>query len=337
MPQYPSVVDDASGALLTNYIGVASFTALVWDHIDTFVEEVEYIWKGKKGIFIYLFLFNRYFTPLNFIINLHAFISPVWTAEVRLTFTSSLGSQSESLTVSFSTHLGVWPLHKTYITIILSLILIIETIVNLWLIIFAHRVIHNPKSGVTSCSNVFDNEKPGIAVLGPASAWIPLMYDTVVFALTLYRTVPPLRNATNTSTIIRRLFEDGLLYYTVILAVTLVLTTMLIKSPEGIRQIAAQTEQLITVAMMSRITLNLRKAARQRHTRFLNSSEETPKSGFWLYRFLPALRSGGDNSWLSATHMQLNPSTIDGAVSDLRINNEFQQAHNRAQRSSFDV
>ncbi|XP_006456351.1 hypothetical protein AGABI2DRAFT_56468, partial [Agaricus bisporus var. bisporus H97] len=64
------------------YIGVASFTALVWDHIDTFADEVEYIWKGRKGAFIYLFFFNRYFTPLGFIVNLHAFISPVWTAEV---------------------------------------------------------------------------------------------------------------------------------------------------------------------------------------------------------------------------------------------------------------
>lgn len=32
------------------YIGVASLTALVWDHIDTFVDEVEYIWKGRKGV-----------------------------------------------------------------------------------------------------------------------------------------------------------------------------------------------------------------------------------------------------------------------------------------------
>lgn len=31
------------------YIGFASLTALVWDHIDTFADEVEYIWKGRKG------------------------------------------------------------------------------------------------------------------------------------------------------------------------------------------------------------------------------------------------------------------------------------------------
>ncbi|EKM74746.1 hypothetical protein AGABI1DRAFT_47462, partial [Agaricus bisporus var. burnettii JB137-S8] len=70
------------------YIGVASFTALIWDHIDTFADEVEYIWKGRKGAFIYLFLFNRYFTPLGFIVNLHAFISPIWSSEVRSIFCS---------------------------------------------------------------------------------------------------------------------------------------------------------------------------------------------------------------------------------------------------------
>ncbi|KAF7760973.1 hypothetical protein Agabi119p4_10382 [Agaricus bisporus var. burnettii] len=300
MPEYPPAIDDAREALLTNYIGVASFTALVWDHIDTFADEVEYIWKGRKGAFIYLFLFNRYFTPLGFIVNLHAFISPIWSSEVCARFI-----KYEGFTVALAVEVvGVMMLlriraiysgrTKTYITILLSTILIIETGINIWLISYSHQVIHNPQSGATSCSVVFDIEKPGVKILGPSSAWIPLVYDTIVFALTLYRTIPPLRNAPSTSDIIERLFGDGLMYYSVILAVTLVLTIMLIKSPQGIRQIAAQTEQLITVAMMSRITLNLRKAAHKRHTRFTDSSEDTPEHGFWFWfhRLFPGLRQG---------------------------------------------
>ncbi|KAF8879501.1 hypothetical protein BD779DRAFT_1151212 [Infundibulicybe gibba] len=64
------------------YVAFASFTVLVWDHILTFGDEIEYIWKGKKGPIIYLFILNRYFTPLGFVLNLFAYLSPVWTAEM---------------------------------------------------------------------------------------------------------------------------------------------------------------------------------------------------------------------------------------------------------------
>jgi hypothetical protein len=45
-----------------------------------------------------------------------------------------------------------------------------------------------------------------------ASAWMPLLYDTIIFGLTLYRTVPPIRRE-EASYIIKRLLEDGILYF----------------------------------------------------------------------------------------------------------------------------
>jgi hypothetical protein len=50
------------------------------------------------------------------------------------------------------------------------------------------------------------------SALASSSAWIPLLYDTIIFALTLYRTVPPIRRE-EASYIVKRLLEDGLLYY----------------------------------------------------------------------------------------------------------------------------
>uniref|UniRef100_A0A8H8CEY6 Uncharacterized protein n=1 Tax=Psilocybe cubensis TaxID=181762 RepID=A0A8H8CEY6_PSICU len=109
-----------------------------------------------------------------------------------------------------------------------------------------------------------------------SSAWIPLLYDTIIFGLTLYRTVPPIRRE-EASYIIKRLLEDGLLYYSVIFTVTCVLTFMIVAAPPGTKNIAAQMEQLITVAMMSRITLNLKKAGEQlSHSDGITSSK--PKS-----------------------------------------------------------
>lgn len=93
-----------------------------------------------------------------------------------------------------------------------------------------------------------------------SSAWLPLLYDTVATGLTLYRTIPSIRNG---YTVTRRLLEDGLIYYTfgssfiawfprphwsllysTILAVTLVLTIMIIAAPDGLKNICAQSVHL---------------------------------------------------------------------------------------------
>ncbi len=138
-------------------------------------------------------------------------------------------------------------------------------------------VIHNPSSGVTgksvlviftpirrskymlaACSMVFDHRKPYTAILASSSAWIPLLYATIVFGLTLRKTIPFLRRAQATH-IIQHLCEGGSLYYrrahtrtfqnnaqvlnylhSVIFSVTLVLTVMIVTAPEGTKGTAAQ-------------------------------------------------------------------------------------------------
>jgi hypothetical protein len=82
----------------------------------------------------------------------------------------------------------------------------------------------------------------------------------------------------------------------------------------------------ITVAMMSRITLNLRKAARKRHTRVLVGGEVPPRR-LWMYQFFPILRSREEDLWSSGTHLQLNSTTLDGVVSDLRFNHDSPMLH----------
>ncbi|KAJ7885803.1 hypothetical protein B0H13DRAFT_2535463 [Mycena leptocephala] len=107
---------------------------------------------------------------------------------------------------------------------------------------------------------------PNISAIASSSAWLPLLYDSVVLVLTLLKTVPLVRKNWGSFTghlPWKRLVEDGLLYYTAICSVTLVLTIMIVSAPPGLKNIAAQLELLITVQMMSRITLNLKKFGHQ--------------------------------------------------------------------------
>jgi len=107
---------------------------------------------------------------------------------------------------------------------------------------------------VHSCSMIYHSGPAGSA----ASAWIPLLYDTIVLLLTLYITVPSIRRD-GRGHIVRTIFTDGLLYYGVICTVTLVLTIMIAAAPPGVKNITAQLELLLTVTMMSRITIHLKE------------------------------------------------------------------------------
>ncbi|KAF9066425.1 hypothetical protein BDP27DRAFT_1423811 [Rhodocollybia butyracea] len=68
---------------------------------------------------------------------------------------------------------------------------------------------------------------------------MPLVYDTVAFSLTLYRTLPSLFNH-EVSWILRKLLENGVIYFSVIVTINVILVVVVLTGPIGIKSIAAQ-------------------------------------------------------------------------------------------------
>ncbi|KAG1743197.1 uncharacterized protein EDB91DRAFT_1346294 [Suillus paluster] len=241
----------------TIYVGIAGFTILVWDHLITSANEIELIWQGPKGINGYLFLLNRYLTPLGFIVNLVAYNLPTWGYTSCGHFVRYEGAMT-AIGIEIA---GVMMLLRVYAmykyqraAIAVAVFLLLAWIVvTAWLVYHGQPVYH--PSNVHSCTMVFESGK-----IASASAWLPLLYDTYVFGLTLYRTLPSIRYK-EAGYIVRSLFADGLLYYSVICTINLILTIMLIRAPEGVQNIAVQLELCLTVTMMSRITLHIKKQA----------------------------------------------------------------------------
>ncbi|KAH7913952.1 hypothetical protein BJ138DRAFT_1214535 [Hygrophoropsis aurantiaca] len=293
--------DDIKDIRETIYVGIVGFTVLIWDHLITFDDEIELIWQGKKGLLVYLFLLNRYITPLGFIINMVAYTLPSWP---KSTFVINVSCKREvrSLIILYRcshfvryegamTVIGIqiaglmmfirvraMYTNKKFVLFSVAFLFAIWTAVTGWLLASATATrakqtvsglfalvlkmlcVCKPlifPSYLKACTMVF-NSKP--TMMASASAWLPLLYDTVVFSLTLKATVPSIRNK-QTGHVFRTLLANGLLYYSVICTVNLVLTIMILQAPEGLKNISAQLELLLTVAMMSRITLNLRKQA----------------------------------------------------------------------------
>ncbi|KAI0356419.1 hypothetical protein OH77DRAFT_1400860, partial [Trametes cingulata] len=246
------------------YVGLASFTALVWDHFITLGDEIEYIWKRKKGPLIYLFFLNRYLTPLGFVINLFGSCDSPLTASRCQHFVRYEGSMTVIgiNTTALMMLLRIYAMYegRKLVVLFVTAVFLVEFGVNAWLL--THGVGTKQTHiypAVKACTMIFDPEK----VKGPiasASAWLPLLYDTIVLLFTLKRTYRGIKNPT-AGRIMRILLKEGLMYYSVIFSITLILTLMIVFAPDGLKNLTAQTEYLMTVAMMSRITLHLKKQA----------------------------------------------------------------------------
>ncbi|KAG2362795.1 hypothetical protein BDR07DRAFT_1484394 [Suillus spraguei] len=204
-----SMTSDSLQAQQAIFVAIASFTVLCWDHIITFEDEVALIWcKPKHDLLWYLFLLNRYITPLGFIVNIIALTRPTWTSEYSAT-----------------DHAGFKPA-----TAIPGL---------LFLVWFALEVYAMARGGmvsisqqVHSCHGVHDLPLAIIA----ARAWMPLTYDSSVFAMTLWRTLWNKEAAP----IKLKMLCNGTLYYTVICPANLALTVMIVRAPPGQKGVAAQ-------------------------------------------------------------------------------------------------
>jgi len=252
-------VKDVQQLIATNYFGVASFVILLYDHFITFDDEVKFIWLGHKKFVSYLFLLNRYLTPLGFAININAYTYPKWTPEICAHFVRYEGSMTViGLSVSslimaarvIAMYYGNRPV-LAFITILWCILVG----VNAWLLTWGIPVVH--PQGIRGCSMIYS---PVIGGWAAAAAWLPLLYDTSVVALLMYRTRSISRGkVAGQSRIVTTLIKDGLMYYSVILAANVTLVSMIIKSDPGIKNICAQFQLLITVTMISRITLNLRR------------------------------------------------------------------------------
>ncbi|KAF5347538.1 hypothetical protein D9758_014502 [Tetrapyrgos nigripes] len=255
----------------TNYVGFAGFTALIWDHLMTFPLEFEFIWKEvwKDGMnprkmkpLLYLFLINRYLTPLGFIVNLFAYLSQDFE-----TIQSVLLPNSDSPCHLADFKEDVPTLYCGDDDVLADLCSISSAKIRhlcRGCVVghpdFCERMgIDNRRTDLHACTMIFREDLSNVA---SSTAWLPLLYDTIVISLTLFKAVPEIRKKDHFY-IWRRLFEDGLLYYSAIFSVTAVLTGMIIKAPPGLKNVTAQLELLVTVMMMSRITLNLKRSGRK--------------------------------------------------------------------------
>ncbi|KIK44382.1 hypothetical protein CY34DRAFT_802693 [Suillus luteus UH-Slu-Lm8-n1] len=234
-----SVTLDSLQAQRAVCVAIASFTVLCWDHIITFEDEVDLIWCKPKGLLGYLFLLNRYITPLGFVVNIIALTLPTWSTESCRHFVRYEGAMV-IIGVGIAQLIMLLRIYALYREHRLVTAIVIPGLLFLvWVALEGYTMARSEMVPIApqihSCREVHDLP----LTLSAARAWMPLAYDSVVFAMTLWRTLPIVLNK-GAGRIVIKLLTDGTLYYTVICSANLVLTVMIVREHPGQKGVTAQ-------------------------------------------------------------------------------------------------
>ncbi|KAF9458942.1 hypothetical protein BDZ94DRAFT_1312843 [Collybia nuda] len=239
------------------YFQIAAFVVLIFDHLLTFSEEVERIWKRKITGAAILFLINRYITPLQFIITIDAFNDPIWTPTFSRCrqFVAFEGASTVALIAvcELIMILRVYALYgrRRPILVLLMVLWTLQIILSSISMKLGFPV--PLPAGLVGC--IFTARSK----LFPAVWVTPLITDSTIFFLTMWRTRDYIKRSNNTPTM-RVFIRDGLLYFLVIFVANLMNTLTFFLAVDDLKAVGASFSQLITATMISRLVLNLRSS-----------------------------------------------------------------------------
>ncbi|OBZ77824.1 hypothetical protein A0H81_02036 [Grifola frondosa] len=199
--------------LAVNVMTLVGFTALVYNHLLTFVDEVDLVWRPRIGVVSSIFLINRYGVPLVLIVDLY---------------------ESFGLANNATLFCKAWTILQSYLTIASFMSIHAVVAWRLYAIYNGRRAVGRllcaagtvyavSSTGITTACLI-----PIISELRPYhhacvgtvpdylwSIWLPsVVFESFLFVLT----VNSLRRQRNLTSLSLLLYRDGMLYF---VAVTL--------------------------------------------------------------------------------------------------------------------
>ncbi|KAJ8521039.1 hypothetical protein ONZ45_g2201 [Pleurotus djamor] len=232
--------------LYTQYVGLACFTALLWDHVITLADESPF--SSLRSAILRLAC-----SRLTYMVSIPVLRSHKSSKLTSYKRTSRLfglprcnrfipfegvATTFDVVAVNLMMLIRVRALYlkQKLVTGVLAAMILAELVLQVVLITTKAQAVKHT-SAVHSCTMIFE---PSASAAAAATAWIPLLYDTVVFGLTAHKVLHTSKSTARSGAILKQLFTGGLLYYSVMLIVTLVLTLMIPLAPPGLKNITAQ-------------------------------------------------------------------------------------------------
>ncbi|KAF8159259.1 hypothetical protein B0H34DRAFT_702743, partial [Crassisporium funariophilum] len=252
----------------TKYATVASMTVLVWDMFLSLDIEISRVWLAKKNFGTTLFFLNRYIPPALFAFDLYAqfAVSPSITVRSFCTRYQLSSTIMDLVSIAIIQAVLIMRTHALYqnriiLTFLASLGL--GSIVNMlicFLVVWRYESFGPASSiGFVGClASCTDSRCQPLLI----AFWLPFfLLETVVFWLTLWKSYLSFKitRLHRSSDILTILIRDGILYYVVIMTISMCnFLTWTFNPSQSFIFIALLKSLQATIC--SRILLNLRGA-----------------------------------------------------------------------------
>ncbi|EMD37587.1 hypothetical protein CERSUDRAFT_154305 [Gelatoporia subvermispora B] len=259
IPPGESLTTTADHLLAAKLYSLASCVMLFYDIALTFGDEVEKIWKQRFTGATVLWFMNRYLSPLGYIVIIVSFNDPNWGKSACNHYVL----YPEALKIVTASAVGtifILRLYSIYsrsnkILVCFTLLLLAELGTKIWAFTDGTALQLPPE--LVGCI-LTGKSAPGKRIV---YTWVAeLVFDSIVFFATLYRTLSLYRSThiSEAQSLIGLIMRDGIMYFAVIFMSNLITVLIFLLAPDDLKVINASFSTLITSLMVSRLMLNLR-------------------------------------------------------------------------------
>ncbi|KAF8577322.1 hypothetical protein K439DRAFT_1664259 [Ramaria rubella] len=284
-----SLIQAGQNVVATKYYLAAAFTILLYDHMISFSDELEYIWKKKWGMTAKELLPESILYPGSHgrhhdrIIKTQSPQHSSTTVGVKKSVCKKFvpfepfGFGIPLIAVpGFLLILRVYALYgrNFYVLVYLAVLLLAQVTVGIWQFAF-------PGGGPVMFPDVpgpvfhgcLYTAAPSLGAAAGAYLVVDLFFDVSIFALTMARTWKAFWNHRGPG-LLRRISQDGAVYFVMIFTLNSVWLFMVLFATPTLKYINALPAIMLDVTMINRLTMSLRRGDDQPPTR--PSLEERP-------------------------------------------------------------
>ncbi|TCD67613.1 hypothetical protein EIP91_012178 [Steccherinum ochraceum] len=245
--------------VMVQVMTLVGFVALVYDHLLTFADEIDYIWRARAGLVSLLFLLNRYLVPLVLAVDIYElFALPDGAAAFCKAWTAaqSLFTVASFLSIHTIVALRVHALYNgtRWIKFFLWIVGVLYATSSITIIVVA---------GVQLIPHI---EPPHHGCVGAIptylwTAWLPsVIFESILFGLTVnVMIIQDRRRSFNTLTLI--LYRDGMLYFVAVASCSLFSLLVWAFADPTLLGLARYFALALVNLASSRLVLNLKSYA----------------------------------------------------------------------------
>jgi len=260
---FPGMSVLLSSVAATKYATVASATFLVWDMALTLDVEISRVWHVKQTLGTTLFFLNRYIPPLLFAFDL----ASQFMASPSIQFCKNYEITSTILdlvSIAVIECVLVMRTHALYQNKVLLSLLASLCIASMAVMLTCFLIVFKYETFIPASTIGFRGCLSGCtsSLCQPLliAFWVPFfLFETLVFVLTLWKSYKSFKilRLTGSRNIIKILVRDGVMYYVVIMSVSICNFLIWILDPFA-SYLAVGLMKSLQATICSRLLLNLR-------------------------------------------------------------------------------